>query len=303
MPVYNANGFLRAAIQSILNQTYPNLELIVVDDASTDNSWQIIQEFTQKYPQIIKAKRLRKNRNKGGEVAANVAFTLTNPKSEFIARMDADDIALPHRLHTQIEYLNNRPDVVAVGSIVRIIDENDTKLGYKRAAATPEQLYRAFFEISPMIHPTMVFRRSLLPNRKTLYQTDLNSNNDYLTFSSMAARGYNFANIQKPLLLYRMHVDNDSVANLKRGFYNSIPTRLWMITRDGYRPALRSWLVFFAQLLVFTLMPQFMLNFLYLTVRGFISPKKFLKSRLSRLSAALRKQTARLPFIPAEVQA
>lgn len=276
MPVYNANGFLALAIDSILKQTYPNIELIIVDDASTDESWQIIKDYTAKHPSVIRAKRLRKNRNRGGEVAGNIAFSMTNPASVFIARMDADDIAIPHRIETQVKYLENRPDVTAVGSIVRIIDEYGNKMGYKKAKATPEQLYRNFFEVSPMIHPTIMFRRSLLPSKSTLYQTELISNNDYLTFSSMVARGYKFANIQKPLLLYRMHTANDSVGNLKRGFYLSIPTRMWMISRHGYRPALSSWIIFLTQLVGITLMPNSMLTFFYLTVRGFISPRRMI---------------------------
>lgn len=285
MPVFNAEEFLAEAIESILEQTYSNLELVIVDDASTDNSWNIISEFTTKYPNKITARRLRKNRNKGGEVAGNIAFSLTNPKSTFIARMDADDIAVSHRIVTQVKYLEKNTDVTAVGSIVRIIDEQGQKMGYKMAKATPEELYINFFELSPMIHPTVMFRRSLLPNKTELYQTELNSNNDYLTFSSLVARGHKFANIQKPLLLYRMHLTNDSVGNLKRGLWNSIPTRWWMISRDGYRPTIKSSVIVIAQLLIFLPMPQPILSLLYLTMRGFVSPKKIAVTVFSHFSS------------------
>ncbi len=286
MPVFNAEEFLAEAIESILSQTYKNLEIVIVDDASTDNSWETISEFANRYPKKIKARRLRKNRNKGGEVAGNIAFSLINPSSTFIARMDADDIALPHRIATQVKYLEKNTDVTAVGSIVRIIDEHGQKMGYKRAKETPEELYTNFFEISPMIHPTIMFRRSLLPKKTELYQTELISNNDYLTFSSMVARGHKFANIQKPLLLYRMHLTNDSVGNLKRGLWNSIPTRWWMITRDGYRPTIKSSIIAIAQLLIFLPMPQPILSLLYLTMRGFVSPKKILFTLFDQLQSS-----------------
>lgn len=271
MPVYNGNGFLRLAIESILDQTYKPFELIIVDDASTDNSWQVISEYQKKHPTIIKAKHLTKNRNKGGEVAGNIAFSMANPQSMFIARMDADDIALPHRLATQVEYLQKNPDITAVGSIVRIIDDKNNKLGYKQAKASPEELREAFFEVSPMIHPTVMFRRSQLPSTSHLYLTDLDANNDYLTFALMAADGHQFANIQEPLLLYRIHDNNDSVGNLRRTYRNTRTARIRMVREYGYRPSLKSSVIFSIQFVTVPFIPEKLLQKMYLHSRGFLA--------------------------------
>lgn len=93
MPVYNAGSFLVEAIESILNQTYKNYEFIIVDDGSTDNSWEIIERYKSKYPRLIKTYRLTKNTNADGNGAVNAV--LPYAKGEYIARMDADDCAHP----------------------------------------------------------------------------------------------------------------------------------------------------------------------------------------------------------------
>ncbi len=103
MPVYNAGNFLMEAIESILNQTYQNFEFIIVDDASTDNSWKIIQKYAKKYPKKIKAFQLKKTLNRGGDACAN--FALKKAKGKYIARMDADDIAHPKRLEKEVDFL------------------------------------------------------------------------------------------------------------------------------------------------------------------------------------------------------
>src|SRR3989338_10359545 len=90
MPVFNAEKFLPEAIESILNQSFRNFEFIIIDDASRDNSWKIIEGYRNKYPAIIRSVRLKVNRNNGGDACANEGFKLA--RGEFIARVDADDI-------------------------------------------------------------------------------------------------------------------------------------------------------------------------------------------------------------------
>jgi glycosyltransferase involved in cell wall biosynthesis len=109
MPVYNAGRFLAPAIESILKQTYKNFELIIVDDASTDNSLEIIKGYKRRFRKRITVVQIARNLNKGGDVCANEG--LKYAKGKYIARMDSDDIAHPLRLDKQVEFLENTANI------------------------------------------------------------------------------------------------------------------------------------------------------------------------------------------------
>jgi len=124
MPAFNAELFIADAIESIISQTYRNWELIAVDDGSTDATKQIIRNLANKNNKI-KPIYLRKNH--GESAAANIGFSKT--KDQYIARIDADDIAHPERLTKQVKFLQNHPDYVLVGSQADIIDEYNQIIG------------------------------------------------------------------------------------------------------------------------------------------------------------------------------
>ena len=110
MPVYNAEKFLDESVGSILNQTYSNFELLILDDASTDNSLKIIRAHAKE------DKRIKILVNKTNQKQAKCRNRLLKTsKTEFIAWMDADDISLVHRLQTQMDFLKQNPDTDAVG--------------------------------------------------------------------------------------------------------------------------------------------------------------------------------------------
>ena len=111
MPVYNADKFLDESINSILSQTYSEFELLILDDASTDNSLKIIKAYAKEDKRI---KVLVNQKNRGEAKCRNIL--LKNSKTEFIAWMDADDISLPVRLQTQIDFLKKNPTIDIVGA-------------------------------------------------------------------------------------------------------------------------------------------------------------------------------------------
>ena len=102
MPVFNGEQFLSKAIESILNQTFSDFELIIINDGSTDNTKKIIE----KYKAIDKRIIVKNQNNKGLTKSLNIAISIT--KGEYIARHDADDISLPHRFEKQIFWLKNK---------------------------------------------------------------------------------------------------------------------------------------------------------------------------------------------------
>ena len=114
MPVYNADKFLDESINSILSQTYSEFELLILDDASTDNSLKIIKAYAKKDKRI---KVLVNQKNRGEAKCRN--RLLKNSKTEFIAWMDADDISLEDRLQTQIDFLKQNSKIDAVANFIK----------------------------------------------------------------------------------------------------------------------------------------------------------------------------------------
>jgi glycosyltransferase involved in cell wall biosynthesis len=118
MSVYNGSAYLREAIDSILSQSFTQFEFLIIDDCSTDNSWQILQEYADRDSRI----RLFQNQqNLGLTKSLNRGLTLA--QGNYIARQDADDIALPDRLKQQVDVLNQQPEVVLVSCELEWIDE------------------------------------------------------------------------------------------------------------------------------------------------------------------------------------
>lgn len=270
MPVYNAAPYLRQAIQSILDQTYQNWELIIIDDASTDGSWKIIEQYKLKARGKLFAYRLDENVNAGGDTAANIAYYYAS--GEYIARMDADDIAHPKRLEQQVAFLQKNPQITVVGSNAVVIDKNGKKMGKKLMPATHEAIRREYFCFHPMINPTVMINRVLIPLLPQLYELKNSSNNDYYTFFKLLCHGHRFANIQQPLLKYRIHGHNDSLANVKRSFRNTLKTRLEMVREYHYRPTLLGWLTTAAQAAIILVLPERVLFELYLYLRNIKRP-------------------------------
>ena len=101
IPVYNTDKFVAEAIESALYQTYKNIEIIVVDDGSTDKSWEIIESYRKKYPSIIKT---HKQENKGACAARNKGFELSS--GQYIQYLDADDLLAPDKIQHQIKFFD-----------------------------------------------------------------------------------------------------------------------------------------------------------------------------------------------------
>lgn len=265
MPVHNAGVFLVPAIESILKQTYTRFELVIVDDGSTDTSWNTIRSYKQKYPKQIRTYKTGKMLNSAGNGATD--FGLSHAKGEFIARMDADDVAKPARLDKQVLYLMNHADVILVGSHADIIDGKGKTTGVKHVPLTHEEIYEAYGVIHPIIHPSIMVRRSMLPNRNKLYQHKWGVSDDYYSFFKLLQYG-KFANIDENLLKYRVHGRNLSLTGIKNKFFNTFNIRIEAIKNMGYQMSTRSFIVMFLQFAVVSLIPNVILENLYPIMRG-----------------------------------
>lgn len=290
MPVYNGSAFIGQAIESILNQTYQNFELIIVNDASTDNTWSIIKEYQKQNPQKIKAINLPKNLNKDGEPAANVG--IQKAQGQFIARMDSDDLAHPQRLAKQVKYLLKNPDVFLVGSRAWIINEDGEIIGEKNVSLSTQDIYREYFIFHPIIHPSVIFRKNQV-KRKNFYQTKFSANNDYLTFFELLLQGKRIINLPEKLVYHRVYEKSDCLGKVKEKFLNTLKIRWQMIKKYGYQPTIPALLKNIPQIVLATLLPEKIAFTLYLFARGIYKWEdilEFLKQKLSFKSASLARQ-------------
>jgi len=261
MPVYNAGSFLVEAIESILRQTYRNFELIIVDDGSTDNSWQLIKKYKAKYPNKLKIFHLENRINYAGNGAVNHGMRFA--RGEFIARMDADDIAYKNRLKKQVEYLLNHTAVILLGTQAVIIDGTGVIIGKKSAPETHKEIYESYGVVHPMIHPTCMIRRSLLPDKNRIYEGKFGVNADYYTFFKLLNYG-KFANLPDILLKYRMHEGNFSLKKPKVTFLNSIKIRIRAVITLHYRMSYKSFILMILQSLVIIPIPEKLIVPLYI---------------------------------------
>src|SRR5215831_13102998 len=118
LPVYNGEKYLAEALDSILQQTFNDYELIVIDDGSTDRSSAIIESYVKKDRRVI----VHRQDNCGLIMSLNQGSSLARGK--YIARMDADDVSLPQRLEKQLDYLEQRPDIGLLGTWIQDIGPN-----------------------------------------------------------------------------------------------------------------------------------------------------------------------------------
>jgi len=156
MAVYNGARHLAKSVESILGQTFPQFEFLIIDDGSTDESAAILDQYADSRIRVIHTE------NKG--LGAALSLGVQESRAPFIARMDADDIALPHRLGFQIEALRTRPNLGLVDGGTIWIDEQDrTLLTSRRPSHIPPMLLRWQLLWQNLVtHPTVMLRRSVL---------------------------------------------------------------------------------------------------------------------------------------------
>jgi hypothetical protein len=191
MPVYNAELFLREAMDSILHQTFTDFEFLIIDDGSTDSSVNIIQSYTDPRIRFIKNER-----NLGISLTLNKGIELA--KAELIARMDADDISYPDRLQKQYDYMMAHPDCGMLSTWARVISQDKKFIRLERYRSN-FYYYNLTFECW-IYHPTIVFTKTAV---KAAGMYSMPYSEDYDLFWQIARR-YKIANLAEPLVDYRL---------------------------------------------------------------------------------------------------
>ena len=173
MSVYNGERYLHEAVESILNQTFSDFEFIIIDDGSTDTTWKILNEYAQKDNRII----LIKNNNNIG-ITRSLNKGLKVAKSQYIARMDADDVSLPDRLLKQITFMEAHPEIGVLGTWVECIDENNVMLEKWHMPTSPALIRWSLIFGNCVAHPTVMMRHEII-KQLGYYDTNIHYAQDY----------------------------------------------------------------------------------------------------------------------------
>lgn len=196
LPVYNTSKYLKETIQSLLNQTYSNIEIIAIDDASTDNSLSILRTFNDSRLMIYENEK-----NLGLIQTLNKAMNLA--KGEFYARMDSDDICHPQRLEKQVSYFEKHPDCILLGTDRTTINEKGQNLHYYTRPATGSAIMTWKILTGNFItHPSVMMRANKIP--KNLYEDKYQHSEDYAAWLRLSALG-EIDVLPEKLLSYRVH--------------------------------------------------------------------------------------------------
>jgi glycosyltransferase involved in cell wall biosynthesis len=195
MPVYNAENYLREAIESILNQTYTNYEFIIINDGSTDKSLNIIKEYKSKDNRII---LINNNQNQGIVSALN--YGIKYVKGKYIARMDSDDISLPYRLEKEYNYIIKN-DLDLCGSFAFAFRNKIKNNKLIKVPIEANDIKYSLLFSNVFLHPTIVFNKYIFKDLK--YETEVAQ--DYDLWCKIVLKKYRIGNIPEPLLYYRFH--------------------------------------------------------------------------------------------------
>lgn len=228
MSAYNAASYLLESITSILNQQGVDLELIIINDGSTDSTSSILDQIEKKDKRV----KIVNQENKGLAESLNLAISIS--KGKYIARMDADDIAHPKRLLVQLNFLNSFKDIDIVGSYVKAF--GDSKVRTWKYPLNKSECDVALLFLNPLAHPAVMFRKSVI-NNIGFYDLSYNYDQDYELWAR-ASHSHGIANIPSNLLNYRIHKDQmGSIFSKSQRVESQKRTQLSLLKIMGLNPS------------------------------------------------------------------
>lgn len=200
MPVYNAEKFIRETIESILGQSFTDFEFLIIDDGSTDKSYEIVNSYTD-----VRIKIFKNRKNLGYVATLNKLIDLSS--GEYIARQDNDDISHPRRLERQVIFLDNHLDVGVCGTNLKMFGKESKSI---KMPISDEEVRICMIVNNPICHPTVMLRRSLFSNMVVnKYNESLCPAEDYYLWFEIS-KYTKLANLPESLLRYRWHGENTS---------------------------------------------------------------------------------------------
>ncbi len=221
MPVWRPHPvYFAEALASVLQQTMTDFELIVVEDPSESSAGAAIRDAADpriRYFANPSRTSIVQQHNRGVSLA----------RSQLIARFDSDDVCEPDRLRRQKDFLDRHPEVSVLGCQLVVIDEEGRTLGTRRYPTEPGAVRAAFRRYNPIANPGVMFRKQVVDVHGGWTHGSNGVARDYAWFSHLAAAGVVFANIDEPLVRYRLHG-----SSLKRRKLRETARTTWEVKRD-----------------------------------------------------------------------
>jgi glycosyltransferase involved in cell wall biosynthesis len=225
MPVYDCGPFLRESVESVLGQSFKDFELILVDDGSSDNSWEILQTLKDK-----RIRAFRFEQNLGVSFARN--YAIEKADSDYVAFLDADDVAHPARLAVQAAYLDSNSDIGAVASRAWIADSVG-RHKYPFEILSPGEISATLVFRNPLVTSSISMRRRCwIP-----FPFDSEPGRDYYLWAQLSP-DVHFALLKKPLVTYRDHRGGISKRLAARMLPSVRRTHQFQLERLGVEPKL-----------------------------------------------------------------
>lgn len=231
MPIHNNEKYLRESIESILDQSYTNFEYIIIDDFSSDSSWDIIQEYAKKDPRIIPVKnkanlKIPKTRNLGFKIS----------KGKYVVVQDGDDVSCLDRIEKQVEFMEKNPDYGATGSNMHVIDSNSEIIGERRYINDFNKIKRAITRYNPIAQPSVIIRNSLIKNDIGNYNEEFIRCSDYDLWIRIAMK-YKIGNIQDFLVKYRRSDEQGLIKNYDQSLkFTLLIQKKYLLNRKFLNP-------------------------------------------------------------------
>ncbi|MCJ2276094.1 glycosyltransferase [Acinetobacter baumannii] len=207
LPAYNAELYLKEAIDSVLSQTFTDFELIILNDGSIDRTEEIILSYNDSRIVYVKNEK-----NLGLIGTLNKGINLA--KGKYIARMDADDICLPERFKKQVDFLEKNNEIDLIGTNAIKINNNGDRIGVINMPASDHDIKMMLFIQSPFIHPSIMGRTTVF--RSFEYEKEFYRVEDYMLWIRMSQNS-KFHNINEFLLKYR-YLDNSESKLLNKNY-------------------------------------------------------------------------------------
>ena len=226
MSIYNEEQYLSEAIESILHQTFRDYEFIIINDGSVDRTHEIIKRYMEKDKRI----RVIDHEKKEG-LARSLNDGIRIAQGKYIARMDGDDISLPQRFERQIDFMEAHPEVGALGTYFKEIDENGNILPRKQNPILWKDIGKALFHYNPIGHPSAMMKKSIL-EKLGGYDESFHTAQDYELFCRIAEVSQ-LRNLPEILLLRRFPRKVSS-RKMRQQTIDSLRAQVLMLKRRVY---------------------------------------------------------------------
>ena len=228
LPAYNAENFITECLDSLLNQTFSDFCILAVNDASTDNTGKILEDYAAKDTRL---RVYHFSENQGEPAVMQFAMDMLNYMNvEYVARMDADDICVPHRFERQVQYLDEHPEIDILGSNALLFNDGQTdKTSKISTLPLLDKDIKAHFSLARdhIINPSSMWRHSSIKALNINYAQTATAP-DFHMWVQCALHKKTFANLAEPLLLYRLHPGQESKKREKISESVQYSMELWI---------------------------------------------------------------------------